>query len=147
MRRPAVNKKRPKRKFDEAALIRRLSPPIPPRSGEGPVISLPRERGRVGWGLPLVSAQSSARVSAWLASVAASAAGRALNSLVRENPALAKLIGGIAETAPYLWDLVRADPARFLRLLSHDPDRAGCIAARQGAPRRRVGAHAGCGDA
>ena len=61
-------------------------------------------------------------MSAWLASVAASAAGRTLKNLVRENPALAKLIGGIAETAPYLWDLVRADPARFLRLLSHDPD-------------------------
>ena len=38
------------------------------------------------------------------------------------HPPLAKLLGGIAEAAPYLWDLVRADPARFVRLLDSDPD-------------------------
>ena len=55
-------------------------------------------------------------------SIAASAAGKALVVLVEENAALVRLLDGIAEAAPYLWDLVCADGARFLRLLRHDPD-------------------------
>jgi [glutamine synthetase] adenylyltransferase / [glutamine synthetase]-adenylyl-L-tyrosine phosphorylase len=93
--------------FDEAALIRRLNPSHSPHGGIG---------------LPLVSREPSARVSAWLASIAASAAGRSLNTLIGENPVLSQLVGGIAESSPYLWDLVSADAARFLRLLRHDPD-------------------------
>jgi [glutamine synthetase] adenylyltransferase / [glutamine synthetase]-adenylyl-L-tyrosine phosphorylase len=93
---------------DEAALIRRLHSS--------------RSRPHGGIGLPLVSTQPSPRVSAWLASIAASGAGRSLSALVGENPALSLLIGGIAESAPYLWDLVSADAERFLRLLRNDPD-------------------------
>jgi glutamate-ammonia-ligase adenylyltransferase len=100
MRRPA-RAKRPKQQGNEAALIRRL-----------------------GGALPQPAAQSSARVSAWLASIKADAAGKALKSLVRTHLPLAKLLGGIAEAAPYLWDLVQADPARFVGLLDVDPDAA-----------------------
>jgi len=99
--RPPARAKRPKQQGNEAALIRRL-----------------------GGALPLPAAQSSARVSAWLASIKANAAGRALKSLIPAHPPLAKLLGGIAEAAPFLWDLVRADPARFVRLLDNDPETA-----------------------
>jgi [glutamine synthetase] adenylyltransferase / [glutamine synthetase]-adenylyl-L-tyrosine phosphorylase len=113
MRRPAVSKKpkkSPQLKFDESALVQRLN-------------NLHRSPdGGAAAGLPLASPQSSARVSAWLAEEAAAAAGRALGKLVRDDPNLAQLLGGIAESAPYLWDLVTVDPARLLRLLSHDPE-------------------------
>ena len=50
------------------------------------------------------------------------ATGKALKSLLREYKTLANVLGGMAEAAPYLWDLVRKDPARVLRLLTRDPD-------------------------
>src|SRR4051794_25712514 len=40
-----------------------------------------------------------------------------------ENPCVRALIEGIAEGSPYLWDLIRADPARCLTLLTADPER------------------------
>ena len=96
--------KRPKprsQKANNAALIRRLS-----------------------GSLPQPSAQSSARVSEWLASLKAKTTAKALKTLAHTHPALAKLLGGIAEGAPYLWDLIQADAARFLRLLDSDPGAA-----------------------
>ncbi len=54
----------------------------------------------------------------------ATAAGRALKSFIRAHPPLADLLGGIAEAAPYLWELVQADPARLVRMLDSDPDAA-----------------------
>ena len=101
MRRPAraMRPKQQRQKRDDAALIRRL-----------------------GGALPLPSAQAIACVADFLASVKVNPAGRALKSLVRAHPPVAKLLGGIAEAAPYLWELVRADPARFVRLLDSNPD-------------------------
>lgn len=72
--------------------------------------------------LPVVSAAGSTRLCDFLAGVASSPAGKALNELAAAEPDLARLLGGIAETAPYLWDLVRADPARLRRLVTRDPD-------------------------
>ena len=89
MSRPPV-KKRSGKKLDEAALIRRLAGT-----------------------LPLSSAAGTARVTAWLVEIKASAAGKALAALTVGHPALGDLLASIAETAPYLWDLIRADPARF----------------------------------
>jgi glutamate-ammonia-ligase adenylyltransferase len=97
MRRPAPGK-RPKQKLDDAALVRRL-----------------------GGALPRPSAQGRARVAEWLSGIMRTAAGLALGRLVKEHPPLANLLGGIADAAPYLFDLVCADPARFLRLLGRDP--------------------------
>ena len=113
MRRPAAGKKLTKSQkleLPEAALLRRLSfrPRFPERGAEV--------------GLPLASPLPSARVSGWLAAIAASVAGKALGGLVRETAALSRVIGGIAESAPYLWDLISADAGRFLRLLSNGPD-------------------------
>jgi [glutamine synthetase] adenylyltransferase / [glutamine synthetase]-adenylyl-L-tyrosine phosphorylase len=42
--------------------------------------------------------------------------------LFTENPKVRALIEGIAEGSPYLWDLIRADPARCVTLLRADPD-------------------------
>jgi [glutamine synthetase] adenylyltransferase / [glutamine synthetase]-adenylyl-L-tyrosine phosphorylase len=94
---------------DEAALFRRLSPSRSPLHN--------------GIALPLTSVQPSAGLSAWLANIASVGAdGRKLNALIAESPLVSRLIGGIAESAPYLWHLIDTDTARFLRLLSHDPD-------------------------
>jgi [glutamine synthetase] adenylyltransferase / [glutamine synthetase]-adenylyl-L-tyrosine phosphorylase len=91
--------KRPRKNLDDAALVRRLA-----------------------GSLPLASALGRSRLAEWLADVARKAAGRTLKSLIEEHPPLASLLGGIAEAAPYLWDLARADPARLLRLLRRDPE-------------------------
>ena len=103
MRRSAVAKRpRQKRqKRNAAALIRRL-----------------------GGALPVASPQSATRVSAWLASVRPRRIGASLKTLVRTQPPLAKLVGGIADAAPYLWQLIESDAARFVRLLECDPDAA-----------------------
>ncbi len=102
--------KSPKLKDDETALFRRL--------GSCHAV------GHGGIGLPAPSSQAFARLTAWLAGENASAAGKALAQLVGANPVLARLIAGIAENAPYLWDLACADAGRLLRLISRDPDRA-----------------------
>ena len=100
MSRPPV-KKRSGKKLDEAALIRRLA-----------------------GALPLSSAAGTARVTAWLSEIKTSAAGKALAALTIERPVLGGLLASIAETAPYLWDLIRADPAGFVNLVTSDPDSA-----------------------
>jgi [glutamine synthetase] adenylyltransferase / [glutamine synthetase]-adenylyl-L-tyrosine phosphorylase len=97
MRRPAAGK-RPIRNVDQAALARRLT-----------------------GALPVTSAQGRARLADWLASVGRFAAGKTLKSLIAAHPPLTSVLGGIAEAAPFLWDLVRADPPRLVRLLSRDP--------------------------
>jgi [glutamine synthetase] adenylyltransferase / [glutamine synthetase]-adenylyl-L-tyrosine phosphorylase len=98
MRRPASGK-RPKHSFDKAALV-----------------------GRMAGALPRASRRGRAQVAQWLSSIKQSAAGKAIASLVDERPPLANVLGGIADSSPYLSDLVRADPARFLHLLSSDAD-------------------------
>jgi [glutamine synthetase] adenylyltransferase / [glutamine synthetase]-adenylyl-L-tyrosine phosphorylase len=100
MRRPASGK-RPNYTFHQTALGRRLA-----------------------GALPRPSPQGRARVAEWLSSIRRNVAGKAIASLVEDHARLASLIGGIAETSPYLWDLVRADPARLLRLISGDADLA-----------------------
>src|SRR5580700_6492430 len=94
-------KKRSGKKLDEAALIRRLA-----------------------GALPLSSAAGTARVTAWLAEIKTSAADKALAALNAGHPALGGLLASIAETAPYLWDLIRADPAGLENLVTSDPDSA-----------------------
>ncbi len=131
MKRPASGRKgrkSPKLTLDEAALIGRLNTGHVPNRGIG---------------LPNVASQPSVRVSAWLVSIAATAAGKTLGALVEENTALSRLLGGIAESSPYLWELVCADAGRLLRLLRHDPDgqMAGLLAkARRGGASARTAA-------
>ena len=101
MSRPARARppKRQHRAADEAALLRRLAGALP----------LPSERG-------------AARLAEFLSSHKRSVAGRRLQSLVGAHAALARLLGAVAEAAPYLWDLVAADLPRLVRLLQGDPD-------------------------
>ena len=99
MLRPAPGKGRRKER-NEAALVRRLT-----------------------GALPRPSVQGRARLRAWFAGIARNAAGRALAAAVARHPPLANVLGAIAETSPYLWDLVQADPARALRLLGNDPEK------------------------
>ena len=109
MKRPASGK-RPKHTLDDAALVRRLAGALPVSSGQG-----------------------AARVCEWLAEIARSSAGKALKSLVEDHHPLATLLAGIAEAAPYLWQLVRADPARAQRLLTRAPeDELAALFARTG---------------
>jgi glutamate-ammonia-ligase adenylyltransferase len=88
--------KRVRQDIDEAALVRRL--------GE----ALPRP-------------QPSSALAEWLAEVAKTSTGKALKGLIDGHPPLGAVLGGIANAAPYLWDLIRADPGRLLRLLSSEP--------------------------
>ncbi|HVG52745.1 MAG TPA: bifunctional [glutamine synthetase] adenylyltransferase/[glutamine synthetase]-adenylyl-L-tyrosine phosphorylase [Xanthobacteraceae bacterium] len=45
-----------------------------------------------------------------------------LNDIYASHPKARALTEGIAEGSPYLWELVKADPARWLALLQADPD-------------------------
>jgi [glutamine synthetase] adenylyltransferase / [glutamine synthetase]-adenylyl-L-tyrosine phosphorylase len=76
---------------------------------------------RFGATLPQPRAESSARISAWLAEVRPKSLGKSLAMRIRRNPALARVLGGIAEAAPYLWGAIAANPPRLLRLLDADP--------------------------
>jgi glutamate-ammonia-ligase adenylyltransferase len=75
---------------------------------------------RFGAMLPKPTAKASARLTAWLANVRPKSVGKAL-AILRRNPAVARILGGIAEAAPYLWNAIEAKPARLLRLLNADP--------------------------
>ena len=98
MRRPAPGK-RPSENLKDATLIRRLAGMLPHASGQG------RDR-----------------VREWLGAIARTDAGRKLTLLVKQHPCLDGLLAGIAEASPYIWDLVRTDPARVLRVLTDDPE-------------------------
>jgi glutamate-ammonia-ligase adenylyltransferase len=100
MTRPAVGK-RPGQDLAETALLRRFA-----------------------GALPLSSVDGLTRVAAWLADIEADAVGNAVTTLNDEYPKLSDILVSIAATAPYLWDLIRADPARLLRLITSDPDSA-----------------------
>ena len=58
----------------------------------------------------------------WLSDIKLTAAGKSLTKLRASHSGLARLLGGIAEASPYLWDLIRDDPVRLARLLTSNPD-------------------------
>jgi [glutamine synthetase] adenylyltransferase / [glutamine synthetase]-adenylyl-L-tyrosine phosphorylase len=108
MRRPARGKRPPVQYLDQTALGRRL---ITSHSSDAR-----------GGGLPFASSQGRARLAQWLSSIARTAVGKALKSLIQEHQPLASVLAAIGTAVPYLWDLACADPARLLRLLSRDPE-------------------------
>jgi glutamate-ammonia-ligase adenylyltransferase len=77
---------------------------------------------RMTGALPRASRPGRARVTEWLSGIDRTVSGKGLAALLAAHPALAKTLDGIAVSAPYLWDLARADPARLLRLLGNDPE-------------------------
>ena len=79
-----------------------------------------------------------ARVDEWLGEIARTAAGKALKQLLApsKQAKLGDLVAAIAEASPYLWDLIRLDPARFLGILDAEPEARFAARAGGGAPRR-----------
>src|SRR5438552_4048552 len=75
---------------------------------------------------PKLSAPKAARacVDEWLAEIAHTATGKTIKRLLTPTKAgtLGDVVAAVAEASPYLWDLIRADPDRFLALLEADPE-------------------------
>jgi [glutamine synthetase] adenylyltransferase / [glutamine synthetase]-adenylyl-L-tyrosine phosphorylase len=109
MSRPAVRKRPAKAKLDEAALVRRFSSAASAEFG-API------------GPPQASAEAFQRVTDWLAGISTKATGKQLARLIKDHAQLASIAAGIAESAPFLWGLISADPMRLLRSLTADPD-------------------------
>ena len=71
--------------------------------------------------------EARARIDEWLGEIAGTRAGKALKALLgadakSRSAKLAGAIAVIAEGSPYLFDLIRADPERILRVLEADPE-------------------------
>ncbi|MBU6464959.1 MAG: bifunctional [glutamine synthetase] adenylyltransferase/[glutamine synthetase]-adenylyl-L-tyrosine phosphorylase [Bradyrhizobium sp.] len=62
------------------------------------------------------------RLAGWLADLEPAHAA-AIRQLAAQFPQAGIILSGIAEASPYLFDLMRADAARLVRLLGCDPDR------------------------
>jgi [glutamine synthetase] adenylyltransferase / [glutamine synthetase]-adenylyl-L-tyrosine phosphorylase len=62
------------------------------------------------------------RVDDWLAERPDEEAAHAVRRIIAAHPPVRALIDAIASSSIYLWDLVRSDPARLVRLLETDPD-------------------------
>jgi glutamate-ammonia-ligase adenylyltransferase len=65
-----------------------------------------------------------ARVDEWLGDIARTASGKTLKQLLAPSKLgrLGEVVAAIAEASPYLWDLIRLDPPRFLDILDADPE-------------------------
>src|SRR5260221_12022169 len=61
------------------------------------------------------------RLAGWLADLAAGQAA-AVDDLIVRFPLAETILWGIAEASPYLFDLVRADSVRLIRLLECEPE-------------------------
>src|SRR5258705_2684095 len=72
---------------------------------------------------PRVSAPDKAgqRLADWLTDLAPEQAA-AIDGLIARFPLAKTILLGIAEASPYLFDLVRANGARTIRLLESDPE-------------------------
>jgi [glutamine synthetase] adenylyltransferase / [glutamine synthetase]-adenylyl-L-tyrosine phosphorylase len=71
----------------------------------------------------LADAAGRARVADWIAETAGTEAAATLARIMAVHPPIRALLDAIASGSPYLWDLVRADPARLVALMESDPDR------------------------
>ncbi|WP_170149566.1 bifunctional [glutamine synthetase] adenylyltransferase/[glutamine synthetase]-adenylyl-L-tyrosine phosphorylase [Rhodoplanes roseus] len=71
---------------------------------------------------PLVADPEAARqaVDGWIAE--AGDAGAAVVALAAAHPLVRALVEALADGSPFLWELVRRDPAGFVTLLQSDPD-------------------------
>jgi [glutamine synthetase] adenylyltransferase / [glutamine synthetase]-adenylyl-L-tyrosine phosphorylase len=62
------------------------------------------------------------RVDEWLTELAGCDAAHAVRHVMAAHPPVRALVEAVASSSTYLWDLVRADPARLVTLLQSDPD-------------------------
>ena len=65
-------------------------------------------------------AAARARVDGWLSSLADGEA-QTLHAMLAAHPHAATLVESLAESSPFLWDLVSSDAARFIALLQAEP--------------------------
>jgi [glutamine synthetase] adenylyltransferase / [glutamine synthetase]-adenylyl-L-tyrosine phosphorylase len=70
---------------------------------------------------PFAPDEAAKRIAGWLAEVAPEQA-RVVRDLTGRFPQLRAILEGIAEGSVYLFDLIRADAARLIRLLECDPE-------------------------
>ncbi len=70
---------------------------------------------------PAADAAGPQRLSEWLAEIGPDEA-RAIGEMTTRWPMLAAVLEGVAEYSPYLFDLMRVDAARLVRVLGSDPD-------------------------
>ena len=68
-----------------------------------------------------VADQSEQRLADWLTDLAAEQAA-VIDDLTRRFPRTKTVLSGIAVSSPYLFDLIRTDAARLIRLLECDPE-------------------------
>ncbi len=61
------------------------------------------------------------QVDGWLQHIGRTAAGKSLKQTLARTPAARRLLEGIFEGSPFLWQLATEDPARLLRVLDCDP--------------------------
>jgi glutamate-ammonia-ligase adenylyltransferase len=66
-------------------------------------------------------AEAQQRLAGWLGDLAPEQA-RGIGDLAEQFPQAKTILEGIAEASPYLFDLMRADAARLIRLLDCDPE-------------------------
>ncbi|MBN9004733.1 MAG: bifunctional [glutamine synthetase] adenylyltransferase/[glutamine synthetase]-adenylyl-L-tyrosine phosphorylase [Rhizobiales bacterium] len=67
-------------------------------------------------------ADSERRLEDWLSDLTPEQSG-AIRTLAGASPRLQAILLGVAESSPYLFDLMRADPDRMLRLFRGEPER------------------------
>jgi glutamate-ammonia-ligase adenylyltransferase len=86
----------------------------------------PAELAAIAEAASTLSAPTNARgrVDEWLGEIASTKTGKAIKQVIakRREGRPSDVLAAIAESSPYLWDLIRADPDRFLRLLDAEPD-------------------------
>src|SRR6266849_1960712 len=81
--------------------------PLAARFVDGPQVSVPD--------------QAEQRLADWLTALAPEQAA-VVNDLTSRFPRARTILSGIAESSPYLFDLVRADATRLVRLLECHPE-------------------------
>jgi [glutamine synthetase] adenylyltransferase / [glutamine synthetase]-adenylyl-L-tyrosine phosphorylase len=98
----------------------RKKPTRRPVSGAGALGATLAER--ISRAPKLVDAEAArARLYDWLAELP-SAEARPLKALLDEKPTISTLLESIAESSPFLWEMVTRQPKRLLRLFRADPD-------------------------
>jgi glutamate-ammonia-ligase adenylyltransferase len=68
-------------------------------------------------------ATARALVKDWFTEITPSAQATAIKRLLADHPMLHRLMEGLADGSPYLWDLVCASPQRVVAFLEDDPER------------------------
>jgi [glutamine synthetase] adenylyltransferase / [glutamine synthetase]-adenylyl-L-tyrosine phosphorylase len=68
-------------------------------------------------------ATARALVKDWFTEITPSAQATAIKRLLADHPMLHRLMKGLADGSPYLWDLVCASPQRVVAFLEDDPER------------------------